>query len=200
MKQNILIIDQSHRTTELLNLIVTMYTNYNPIIETNKSSIVKLLEDTNFEFIIIDHIIKQSDDIISLILDKNPKQKIILLSDNIKCPLQCDNCFELFSFVRLLKPVKPMIILNYLNDNEEFSCPNKNLFNSINNLEKLYEFLNLDDEIFYNIKELSKEKIFIKSSTKNINIYEISKIENQVNDNYFTIKLNENSEIEISLK
>lgn len=200
MKQNILIIDQSSKTTELLDLIVSMYTNYHPIIETNKNQILELLSHTTFEYIIIDHIINHADDMIMYILDKNPKQKVILLSDNIKCPLPCGDCFNLFRFVRLLKPVKPTVILEYLKDESAFYCPNKNLFDSIRTLEKLYSFINLDDEIFYNIKELKDDMIIIKSSTKNININEISKIEKQVNDNYFSMKLNENNEIEIRLK
>lgn len=200
MKQNILIIDQSSRTTELLDLIVSTYTNYHAIIQTNKDEIYELLSSTTFEYIIIDHIITHSDEVIMHILNKNPQQKVILLSDNIKCPLPCADCFSLFRFVRLLKPVKATMILEYLKDESIFYCPNKNLFDSISTLEKLYEFINLDDEIFYNIKELKDDMIIIKSSTKNININEISKIEKQVNDNYFSMKLNENNEIEIRLK
>ena len=113
---NILIIDQSHKTVSLLNLIVTEFTNYQTTVETKKSNIINLLDTIIFEYIVIDHIIEHSDEIIAYILNKNPKQKVILLSDHIKCPVSCEDCFNLFQFVRIIKPVKPRTILNYLNN------------------------------------------------------------------------------------
>lgn len=120
MIKNILIIDQSPRTIKLLDLIVSMYTNYNPINEVNKNNVLKLLSEEIFEYIIIDHIIDYSDEIIMFILNKTPKQKVILLSDHIKCPLPCKDCSYLFNFVRLIKPVEPVSLLSYLNNSTDF--------------------------------------------------------------------------------
>ena len=164
---NILIIDHSLRTVSLLNLIVTEFTNYQATIETKKNNIINLLEHTSFEYIIIDHIIEHADEIIAYILNKDPKQKVILLSDHIKCPVSCDDCFSLFQFVRLIKPVKPRTILNYLDKANDFLCPNK---------DKL------------------------KSITGNMNINEIFKIENLVNESFFKMEVNVNNEIEITVK
>ncbi len=200
MIQNILIIDQSKRTIELLNQIITSCTNYKTIIETNKDKILNLFTNTTFEYIIIDHFIEYSDEIITYILNKNPKQNVILLSDNIKCPLSCDDCSNLYKFVRLLKPVNPATILNYLNNSTNFVCPNKDRFNSIDTINKLYEFINLEDNILYKEKELTDNKMIIKSSSQNINIREINKIEKLINDSFFEMKLNENNEIEIFVK
>ena len=200
MIKNILIIDKSHKTIELLDLIVSMFTNYKTIVEINKNNVLNLLENSTFEYIIIDHIIDFSDEIITYILDKNPKQKVILLSDNIKCPLSCNDCSHLFRFVRLLKPVEPTAILNYLNDSVNFLCPNKDKFNSINTLEKLYEFVNLEENIFYKIKELVDDKMIIKSSIGNININELSKMEKSINDSFFKMEVNGNNDIEIFVK
>ena len=138
MIKNILIIDQSHRTIELLDLIVSEYTNYNPINEVNKYNIVKLLSNTIFEYIIIDHLIEYSDEIIVYILNKIPKQKVILLSDHIKCPLDCEDCSYLYNFVRLIKPIESKSLLNYLNNSTNFLCPNKDKFKSIDTLDKLF--------------------------------------------------------------
>lgn len=198
--KNILIIDQSPRTIELLDLIVSMYTNYNPINEVNKDNIIKLLSEEIFEYIIIDHMIEYSDEIIMFILNKTPKQKVILLSDHIKCPLPCEDCSILFNFVRLIKPVEPKSLLNYLNNTTNFLCPNKDRFCSIDTLDKLYEFMNLENNLFYKTKEIINDKMIIKSSIGNININELSKIENLINDSFFKMEVNGNNEIEIFVK
>ncbi len=198
--KNILIIDQSHRTIELLDLIVSMYTNYNPINEVNKDNVLKLLTEEIFEYIIIDHVIEHSDEIIMFILNKTPKQKVILLSDHIKCPLPCEDCSILFNFVRLIKPVEPKSLLNYLNNTTNFFCPNKDRFNSINTLDKLYEFMNLENNLFYKTKEIINDKLIIKSSSGNINVNELSKIENLINDSFFKMEINKDNDIEVFVK
>ena len=200
MIKNILIIDQSNRTINLIDLIVSTYTNYNPINEINKDNIFKLLSNTVFEYIIIDHIIEFSDEIIMYILTKSPKQKVILLSDHIKCPLNCDDCSYLYNFVRLIKPIQPLTLLSYLNSSTAFLCPNKDKFKSIDTLEKLFEFVNLEDNTFYKTKRLSDDKMIIKSSTGNLNVNELSKIENLVNDSFFKILINKSNDIEVFVK
>lgn len=40
----------------------------------------------------------------------------------------------------------------------------------------------------------------IKSSIGNINVNELSRIENLINDSYFKIKINENNDLEIFVK
>jgi hypothetical protein len=45
MIKNILIIDKSHKTIELLDLIVSMFTNYKTIVEINKNNVINLLEN-----------------------------------------------------------------------------------------------------------------------------------------------------------
>ena len=177
---NILIIDHSFRTVSLLNLIVTEFTNYQTTIETKKSKIITLLDNLIYEYIIIDHIIEHSDEIIAYILNKNPKQKVILLSDHIKCPISCEDCFSLFQFIRLIKPVNPRTILNYLNNSNDFLWPNKNKLKSINTVDALFDFINLEDNSFYKNKELINNKIILKSINGNMNINEIFKIENLV--------------------
>jgi hypothetical protein len=200
MIKNILIIDQSPRTIELLDLIVSMYTNYKPISEVNKDNILKLLCEETFEYIIIDHVIDYSDEIIMFILNKTPKQKVILLSDHIKCPLPCEDCSILFNFVRLIKPVEPKSLLRYLNNSTDFICPNKDRFCSIDTLDKLYEFINLEDNLFYKTKKLFDNRMVIKSSIGNISVNELSKIENLINDSYFKLEISENNDLEIFVK
>lgn len=200
MTKNILIIDQSNKTVELLNLIVTMFTDYKTFVEINKNNILNLLENGTFEYIIIDHIIEFSDEIITFILKKHPKQKVILLSDNIKCPLSCEDCSFLFQFVRLIKPSETSILLNYLNPSTNFLCPNKDKFSSINTIQKLYEFINLEENSFYKKKDLVDNKLIVKSSIGNINISELSRIEKLINESFFSININENNDIEISVK
>jgi hypothetical protein len=200
MIKKILIIDQSFRTINLLDLIVSTYTNYNPIKESNKENIFNLLSNTDFEYIIIDHTIEYSNEIIMFILNKNSKQKVILLSDHIKCPLPCEDCVCTYNFVRLIKPVEPKSLLNYLNTSIDFLCPNKDRFSSINSLDKLFQFINLEDNVFYKTKELLKDKMIINASSGNININELSRIENLVNDSFFKILINNSNDIEVFIK
>jgi hypothetical protein len=60
--------------------------------------------------------------------------------------------------------------------------------------------MNLENNLFYKTKEIINDKMIIKSSIGNININELSKIENLINDSFFKMEVNGNNEIEIFVK
>lgn len=200
MNNDILIIDDSKKTIELLDLIIQEFTQYSSTFEIKKDKILNLLENKRFLYIIIDHLIDFSDEIISFILNKNPKQKIILLSDNIKCPISCDNCISQFNIVRLVKVKNISLIIHYLKEEVSFICPNKGEFDSVNTLEKLFNFINLDENIFYKNKYLFEDKILIKSSKGNISVDEVSKIDKFINESFFKSELDKDNNIIIFVK
>ena len=67
-------------------------------------------------------------------------------------------------------------------------------------VDALFNFINLEDYSFYKNKELIDNKIIIKSITGNMNINEVFKIENLVNESFFKMEVNANNEIEITVK
>ena len=71
---------------------------------------------------------------------------------------------------------------------------------SINTVDALFDFINLEDNSFYKNKELINNKIILKSINGNMNINEIFKIENLVNESFFKMEVNVNNEIEITVK
>jgi hypothetical protein len=50
------------------------------------------------------------------------------------------------------------------------------------------------------LKELLKDKMIINASSGNININELSRIENLVNDSFFKILINNSNDIEVFIK
>ena len=67
-------------------------------------------------------------------------------------------------------------------------------------VDALFTFINLEDYSFYKNKELIDNKIIIKSITGNMNVNEVFKIENLVNESFFKMEVNVNNEIEITVK
>ena len=67
-------------------------------------------------------------------------------------------------------------------------------------VDALFNFINLEDYSFYKNKELIDNKIIIKSITGNMNVNEVFKIENLVNESFFKMEVNVNNEIEITVK
>lgn len=198
MDKKILIVDKSQNSIELLKLLLTNYSEYIVDVESEYEKIVAGYTNEKYEYIIFDHSCEIADELMNHILTTNPSQKCILLSDSINCPVSCEMCLSTFKFVRLLKPLNPKDVLHYIDKENEFICPNRYIFDDINTLEKLYQFLNLEYNTFYRQKELLEDKIVIKpSNSTNINILELEKLEDNVNDKYFSFVVLPTNVIEI---
>lgn len=197
----ILIVNETQKSIDTLNVIIEQYTKYDIEINDNVEEIIVNYKNDNYEFIIFDHSFEGSDRIMDFVLSRNPNQKAILLSDSLLCPISCDFCLNNFKFVRLLKPVNAIDVLNYINNNCSFECPNKYRFENIDTLDKLYEFINLEDNSYFRKKELDDKRIIIKNTQLgNIRVKELEKIQNLINENFFNININTNDNIIITKK
>jgi hypothetical protein len=199
LDKKVLIVDSSKNTREFLQLLINDFSDFSAEVEFDYDSIVENYSNDKYEFMIFDHNCKISDKLMEYILTNNPSQKCILLSDSINCPIDCNTCLKTFNFVRLLKPIDAKDVLKYIDPNIEFTCPNKNVFDSIDTLEKLYKFLNLESNIYFTQKELFEDKIVISSIMSNsLRIEEIDQIEENISKKYFEVNVSTNNKIEIT--
>lgn len=200
MNKKILIVDKSQDNIELLELLLSEYAHYTVEVESDYDKIVNSYSNDKYEYIIFDHRCEIADDLMNYILTNNPSQKCILLSDSINCPVSCDNCLNSFKFVRLLKPLNPKDILFYIDRENEFICPNRYKFESIDTLEKLFLFLNLENNVFYREKNLFEDKIeIVANDITNIKIDELESLEDNTNPKFFKFEMLSNNNIEIKL-
>ncbi len=198
MSKKILIVDTSENCTELLKLLLENFSKYTPEIQSDYNTIISKYKNDKYEFIIFDHSCKISNNLIEHILSNNPTQKCILLSDSINCPVDCDTCKDSFKFIRLLKPIDAKSVLQYIEAKNQFACPNTNVFDSIDTLEKLFMFLNVENNTYLTKKELLKDKILISSSFgRSLRIDEMDKIEDNISKKYFKMNVLANNNIEI---
>lgn len=198
MNKKILVVDKSQNNTEFLRLLLTNYSDYKVEVESNYENIVDSYTNDKYEFIIFDHNCEIADALMEYILTNNSTQRCILLSDSINCPVTCDMCLDTFKFVRLLKPLNPKDILFYIDKQNEFICPNRYVFDNIDTLEKLYEFLNLEQNVFYKEKEILEDKILIKTvSNTNIKIDELDKLQANINSKFFSFEILPTNDIQI---
>lgn len=190
MKKNILIVDDSQKTINLLNLLLEEYTDFNTIVEKDYQKIINSYTNDKYEFIIIEHNCHKANELVNFVCTTNPQQKVILLSDSINCPIDCNTCLASLKFVRLLKPIDPKSILFYIESNNEFSCPNKHRFDKIDTIEKLYDFINLSENIFFTQKVIEDDKLIISSKLQSaLDFNEMEKIKSNINENYFDVNV-----------
>lgn len=192
--KKILIYDNCTQTIESLRLLFNEFKLYEAEIITNFQEIADKYTNNMYEFIIIEHNCKNSNELINFICLNNPSQKVILLSDSINCPVDCNTCLSTFNFIRLLKPIDFKTIFYYLNLEKDLSCPNKYRFDSIKTLEQLYDFINLSNNRYYTNKEIKENRLIISSDSNNtIVVEELTKIEDNINKKYFKFDVLENT-------
>lgn len=190
MTKKILIVDKPNNNTELLELIFTNYSEFKVETEFSYEHIISNYKNDKYEYIIFDHSSGIADKLMNYILANNPTQKCILLSDSISCPISCEQCLNTFKFIRLIKPLNPKDILFYIDKNNEYTCPNKNVFDSVDTLGKLYKFLNLEHNTYYREKSLLEDSIVIKpNKNTNLKIDELDKLQQNINNKYFNFQL-----------
>jgi hypothetical protein len=96
--------------------------NYLNYYLTNSNQPVKEYQNNNFDIVIVD--ISTYRETLLQILEINPKQKIIVISDNLDCidEVGCDICQKKYNKHRLLKPININILLDLLNDFNSHEC------------------------------------------------------------------------------
>jgi hypothetical protein len=199
--KKILLFDDSEKSKERLILLLDNTTDFKCDMPNKEESAESLFESNSYEFVIIEHSSKGASSFMDFALDLKPKQKMILLSDSLNCPIDCDTCLTKFNFVRLLKPITVKSILRYLVNIEDndFNCLNKHRFDNVDSLEKLYEFIYLEENYFFTHKELVDNSLYIKTKLKStLRFDELIKIENYVNKEYFDFNLIEDNTILIT--
>lgn len=164
-------------------------------------NVISLYNKNEYKFVILDHSTPDANEMIEYILNKNPQQQFILLSDSLKCPIHCDFCLNNFRFIRLLKPIDIRETFKYITHKVDFVCPNKHVFLNFHTLEQLDKLINLEQNSCYVKKEILEGKLYIKPDTHtNINMYEVEKIKNLVNGDFFTLNIVSDGLIEITPK
>jgi hypothetical protein len=201
IKENILLIDNVIYDTEVFCNILSELFKYEIDTVLEYESVIVLYNQNEYAFVLLDHSVPDANKMIEYILNKNPQQQFILLSDSLKCPVHCDFCLENFRFIRLLKPIDVRETFKYITRKVDFICPNKHVFLNLHTLEQLNELINLQENSCYIKKEILNGKLVIQpNELKNINMYEIEKIKDLVNEDFFTLNIVSDGLIEITSK
>ena len=199
--KKVLVLDDAKVSIERLTLLINSVTNFEIDTSSDTQTAIKLFDNNTYDFIVLEHNCKNSDKFMNHTLSLNPKQKMILLSDSINCPVDCDICLERFKFVRLLKPITMDNVVKYIadGDDENFTCPNQYRFDDIDTLEKLYEFIYLDENYYFTEKELNNDALYIRTKLSGtIRFDELVKVQNLINKKYFKVIITEDNSIVIS--
>lgn len=199
--EKILVLDNSEKSKEKLLLLIDNISDFKVDVPSSFDEAKELFSNNEYKFVIIEHNCKKSNEFMTFALEKLPMQKMILLSDSLNCPIDCDTCVSKFRFVRLLKPISTASIFKYLVNfkDDDFICPNKYKFDNIDTIDKLYEFIYLEENYFFTQKEIKDDVLFIKTRLKGtLRFDELVKIEDYVNKKYFNLKVTEDNTILIT--
>ncbi len=197
--KKILIIDESKTCVEKLSILFKAFTSSEIDVIDSYDKATQFFNTYEYEFVIIDHNCKSANPFMEYVLTEKQSQKVILLSDSLNCPIDCQSCLNTFKFVRLLKPINYQELLSYVQGKALFDCPNQYRFSSIDTIEKLYEFINLSNNVAFVQKFIENDKLIIKAKSPSlVNVDELLKIEDMINPTYFKHKLDANYDIIIS--
>lgn len=115
---------------------------------------IKQYVDNSVEIVMIDHSSDKNNQLLNKILEINPSQKVIIISDSSECSpnIGCDNCLTLYNKRRLLKPLDfkefTNLIENFDNLNCYYSNPQcmDNLQHIISGLVRRFNFYHYDQD------------------------------------------------------
>jgi hypothetical protein len=95
-----------------MNFLIDKVSHYNDCIE--------FYDKYSYDMVFIDFVDEIGKKILSYILDKNPKQKIITISDMDECSEKrgCDFCTTTFNKKRVTKPIQEIDLIKILSKNE----------------------------------------------------------------------------------
>ncbi|WP_320034202.1 hypothetical protein [Halarcobacter sp.] len=198
----ILLVDTENNTIEKISLLINEFTEFELVVNDNYIELIEEYSANKYKYIIIEHNCENSNKFINHIFTVNPSQKVILISDSINCPIDCDTCLSTLKFVRLLKPVDLKAVLDYINLSNEFICPNRFRFDSIDTVDKFFDFINLESNIYFTKKEIIENQLIItaKDPDDKLRIDELEKIKENINLKYFEYEFKENNSLAIKSK
>ncbi len=200
-KPRILIIDKITQHVENISAILKTIAGYEVDCAVKYKEGMAFFNEHEYDYIIIDHSCKDSDALMESMLGMKNRQKFILLSESLNCPINCDDCLNTFQFIRLLKPIKITEVFKYIQNKVDFICPNKHRFENINTLEKLNDLINIKEYSFYNKKELVDNCLYFKAAVnKNLDLGELYRIENLINKDFFELNVLDDYCIEVKSK
>lgn len=183
-----------------LQVMLAMIAQYDVDIVNDYEQAIHLYHKEQYEFIIMDHKTKNGNYFIEDVLQKNAQQKIVLISDTLKCPISCEQCLGNFKFLRLVKPINYEQLVLFLTQ-DSFECTNKYVYGNVHSVEQLSDLLYLKDYLVYNDKKIENGKLIIFSSTNiynpNLMYREFELIENSINNGHFKLRILHNNTIEI---
>ena len=189
-EHKILIVDKLNQQTEDFSAILNTLSTFEITNASTHDESLQLFNRHTYEYIIMDHNSKNAEEFLSVVLGEKPLQKFILLSDSLQCPVSCDLCLSKFHFVRLLKPIKMIEIFRYIQKDIEFTCPSQYKFENILTLQQLHDLINISDFSFYKYKELLDDTLYFRpKGSSNINVDELNKIQNLINEEFFTVEV-----------
>ena len=189
-KPKILLIDEMTNKTNIFLSVLDNLSQFTIHSSIQFMDCVEYYDNNRYEYIIIDHKYKDSDELLDYILTKNAKQKVILLSDTLNCPVDCNFCLNTFTFVRLLKPINISEVFKYIQNETEFSCPNQYRFEEIDSIEKLFDLINIKEYSFYKEKEIIDDCLYFRpEENSNINMKELNIINELIDKNKFETKV-----------
>ena len=121
----VLVFDQMDQNgpTHYIEPLINHIDNLNITIMVNFFEAKQQLEQTGFEYIIIDFSTKEGQQLLQYTLQKYPKQKIITLSEELLSSTQdCTQCQNKYNKRRLIKPVEPIDIYQTLINFDLTAC------------------------------------------------------------------------------
>jgi len=157
---------------------------------------INLYSKNTYDVIIIDYI-KDEKELQTYILEKNPKQNITILSNNLSCtePMGCDYCIENHNIKRLLKPLKAKDIINILDTETKCIKYCKDKFQM--KLYMIEKYIDHSSSYIFDKNQLKFTKNKYISGTENIFLEIISKLKSlhipfYVDSNYDIVIIDKN--------
>jgi len=88
----------------------------------NSNQPIQDYQNNNFDIVIVD--IATYEDVFLTILELNPKQKTIVISDNLNCidKVGCEVCLQKYNKNRLLKPISVETLLDLIIEFDNQQC------------------------------------------------------------------------------
>ena len=134
------------------------------------------------ELIIIDFSVKNSREILDIILKNNPNQRIVITSDDLECAKLkiCDECFNNNNITRLLKPIDLIDVIKMAHTPHECKRYIENIFlmkllkieKEINDLFPAYR-LDREKLLYVNISGSMQYVRYLLLLTEKLDFYEI---------------------------
>jgi len=142
----ILLVDIDDQIEVILNVLTSISDKHEAFYCRNLDCGIKEYTENDIDIVIIDPTQIFGRKTLDYILKKNPKQKVITISDHLGHtePKGCDYCQKNYNKVRLLKPIDTHELLGYLKEFHSEKCSFKNKFNSPDGLISIMDKITKD--------------------------------------------------------